>query len=181
MVELSKWQMKMAVGDRRTFEFLVQEMRKDGYELPEGTTWEKMRDRVFDDTSYTVDIKRSSTLGTLLDLCKTVLPILADRQWSLVVADDDAPDFITTDSPVSLVATTPDAPPFLGFGLRCTEVSMPITRRIALVGNFDHEPQVIGADRILVGLANRQLMSQADRFVFSPTEDVVLSVPRESP
>lgn len=178
MVELSKWRLQMAFGDRRTFDFIADEMRRKGHHFPESITWEQMRDFVFDETRYTIEIHRSWTLGTLLDLCKTVLPILAARQWSLVVANDDAPDFITTDSPVSLVATTPDAPPFLGFGLRCTEVTMPLTRRIGLVGNFDHEPEVIGADRILVGLSNHQLIAQTDRFVFSPAEGVVLSVPR---
>ncbi len=179
MVELSKWQMKMVFGDPRAFEFVMQDMRKKGSKLPDGITWEQMRDYVFDESRYTVEINRGSTLGTLLDVSKSVLPVLAARQWSLVVANDDAPDFVTTDSPVSLVATTPDAPPFIGFGLRCTEVSVPLTRRVALVGNFDQEPAVIEADRILVGLANRQLIAQAERFVFSRTEEVVLSVPRE--
>jgi hypothetical protein len=179
MQELSKWQAKMVVGDRRTYESIVQKMREEGHDIPESVTWEQMREFIFDESRYTVEIEPSSTLGTLLDLCQTVLPLLAARHWSLVVASDDAPDFITTDRPVALIATSPDAPPHLGFGLSCTEVSMPLTRRVTLVGRFDHEPEVIEADRILVGLANRQMIDLAERFVFSPAADVVVSVPRD--
>jgi hypothetical protein len=171
--------MKMLIGDRRAYEHVVEEMRQAGHEPPQGVSWEQMREFVLDESRYTVEVDPETTLGMLMHLCDSILPLLAERKWSLLVAASDAPDLVCTDQPVALVPTTPDAPRFLGFGLSCTEVSLPLTRRAALVGSFDAEPRVIEADKILAGLFNRQMIDLAERFVFSPAPDAVVSVPRD--
>ena len=77
------------------------------------------------------------------------------------------------------MATRPDAPRVLGFGLTCTEVSLPLNRRVSLVGHYEGEAQIVRADSILVGLYNQRMLELAGRFVFSAVKEIVVSVRRD--
>lgn len=174
---MAKFMMRFAASNPRYFAQSVEELKQAG-RLPQDVDAEKMRQFALDDSRYTTSVVPSSTLGTMVDLIDSLPPVLAERQWSLVVAKEEAPDFVCTDRPVALVAIEPTSPRFLGFGQPWTEVSMPLSRRATLVGSFQIEARLVEADAILVGFFNQRMLDLAERFVFSPTDEIVVSTPR---
>lgn len=76
----------------------------------------------------------------MIQMAVTLAPLLSLRSWQLWIADSAAPDFICSDSPVSLTWTIAVPGPYPpGFGLKNTVVSVPLQKRAAMVGVFDVE------------------------------------------
>lgn len=74
----------------------------------------------------------------MIQMAAVLAPLLGLRTWQLWIADPTAPDLICSDSPVSLnwaTAVTGPYPP--GFGLRNTVVSIPLHKRVAMVGMLE--------------------------------------------
>lgn len=91
----------------------------------------------------------------MMDMVPTLIPLLGQRNWSLWALEDDAPDLICSDRPVSLTWVIPMSglyPP--GFGLRGTVVTVPVTRRIALVGTFEPQAAHLTIGRFQVACIN---------------------------
>jgi hypothetical protein len=122
---------------------------------------------------YTVHFEQTWDVQTMLANLPTLMPVLAQRNWALWLAEEEAPDLVCSDSPVSLNWLT-DAgtlwPP--GFGVRHTVVSIPLNRRIALVGTFEplSERKIIGSDAIAV--VNTSTLMPANQ-VFSANADFI--------
>ncbi len=71
-----------------------------------------------------------------------LIPVLAKRYWSLWLVRDNAPNLVCSDSPVYLGWTKQmrdSQPP--GLGVLNTIVTVPLSRRIALVGTFEPLPK----------------------------------------
>jgi hypothetical protein len=110
----------------------------------------------------------------MMDMVPTLIPLLSQRNWSLWELEDGAPDLICSDRPVSLSWVIPMSglyPP--GFGSRGTVVTVPLTRRIALVGTFEPQPAhlAIGAVKVAclnsaTGMYANQLYSSEPDFVW---------------
>lgn len=174
---LAKWQAQVCLEHPKMFEEFVDEMRRKGEEVPDFVTREGMLDFLEDESRYTIEIPREASIQHMVEVIETLVPIFAERNWSLVVAQDDGHDFICSDRPVVLVPTRPDAPPFLGYGMKDTEIIMPLNRQMSLVGHYDHKEQVISADEMIVGLLNQRMLSFSDRFVYSARDTFPVTVP----
>lgn len=124
--------------------------------------------------AYTIEVSQAYQLKQLLRIVDIVLPVLAQRLWSLMIVPDDV-DFVTSDCPVALVWTIPRPPsPFgPGFGMAGTDVTFPLTRRLALLGRFEGPAETIRASRLQVANINARTCSYGGRFVCSSTEDLV--------
>lgn len=88
-----------------------------------------------------VDYDQTWHVQTMIESALSLLPFLGERHWSLRIAADGAPDFITSDSPVCLSwanESSGASPP--GFALRGTLVTLPLNRRIGAVGSFEPLP-----------------------------------------
>jgi hypothetical protein len=143
-------------------------------------TREKLIEFLENESRYTVEIPREASIKNMVEMAEHLLPVLADRRWMLMASKDEGADFICSDRPVILIPTRADAPPFLGFGQRYTEVLMPLDRRLALVGHFEDLTGTKGVDRLGVGLFNRQMVDYSERFIYAPNEAFLVSVPRAS-
>lgn len=106
----------------------------------------------------------------------TILDMLGDRTWSLLVAEDDACDFICSDNPVGLHFLSPptseDSSPF--FSDKDTIVTFPLTRKLALKGTYTEDNSCISIGRVppqLVAATNSQTMERAMRYFYSPKND----------
>ncbi len=174
---LTKSRSRFVLSQPKIFEQFAEEMRRDGKELPEGITRETMLEFLEDESRYTIEIPNELTVKNMALMTGELLPILGKRAWSLFVAKDDEDDFICTDRPATLIPTA-GAPPFFGFGTKETEIIMPLSRKLALVGNWDDEGQVFQADHGIVGLINQLMLDHAHRFVFSAREGFVVSTLR---
>jgi len=182
MEQIYDMQMRMALQSRETWKETVRlaNTKTDGPDISSEGTYEQMS-KFVDEKRYTIDTDQNGHLKTLLEWHDRILPLLAQRAWSLVVADPSVGYFVTSDHPV-LLNWIGKAHEFLspGLGLLNTEVWMPLTKEVCLVGRFDLAPSVIRADLPCIAAANREVLMQADRRVFSAGDDFVWMKPDQS-
>jgi hypothetical protein len=123
--------------------------------------------------NYMVAYDQTWGVQMMLRMALRLMPVLSKRNWSLWSVTRGAPDLVCSDSPVYLgwrVAPGGDDAP--GFGVSNTVVSVPLNRRMALVGTFEplQEKREIGdAD---VARLNAALLSCAEE-IYSAERDFV--------
>lgn len=97
--------------------------------------------------------------------------MLHARSWRLVVAPEHE-YYVFSDEPVSLVSIVKLSPLYgPGFGMRHTEVTMPISKSVMLLGRFEDKPGVFQTNRQGVAVLNSRTGMYAPRWVFSPHQD----------
>lgn len=177
----AKRQAQITLSHPQLFNRLLDQMRRQGQEVA-GFTREEMLEFLQDESLYTIEVPREASIQHMEEMIKGLIPVLAQRTWSLAVAKAEHHDFICSDRPVILAPTEPDPPPFLGFGMPKTEVIVPLNRQMALVGQYGGESQVFGADPMVIGLFNQRTLHFAERFVYSARESfpVTVSKPRDA-
>jgi hypothetical protein len=111
---------------------------------------------------------RNSIIRIELSVFNEILANLGGRFWTLLIADSDAPDFITCDHPVTLVSTSAKTNGRIGIGLHQTELVFPITPRHAFIGVFENRvKQVESVTPKLVAEVNTRILLHADRQLYS--------------
>ncbi|MBX3438216.1 MAG: DUF4238 domain-containing protein [Planctomycetaceae bacterium] len=110
----------------------------------------------------------------MVQMAVTLAPILSLRTWQLWIVNSAAPDLFCSDSPVALTwatAVTGPYPP--GFELKNTVVSVPLHKRLAMVGMFDIDVRrrTIGVSEVAqlnsaTGMHAGQLYSATPDFVW---------------
>jgi hypothetical protein len=145
----------------------VADMRDKGIEVDDATGFVGMR-RFDESGEYTVAPTRNWLVTTMLDTAKCLFPLLARRNWTLVVARDCAGDFISSDNPVSLHwSVLPPTGLDPAYGFRNTTVCVPLNRRMVALGRFEESPRRLEADNAMVSRINTYTLIFARRFVFS--------------
>lgn len=133
-------------------------------------------------------------MPTVMRLVPDLVPLLSRRRWSLIVADNDAGDYITCDCPVRLAWFAPPQNPAArmqpakqtvalsygkwrgsvpppGFGCKRTYLVFPLDRRTALDATFELPGQVTAADKGSVAALNGLLVMGAHRYLYSAQPD----------
>ncbi len=105
---------------------------------------------------------------------EAILPYLDARNWLLVRSTSNSGPFITTDNPVNLSWKEPDKiPPFYraspGYGLKGTQVYFPVSKNVALVGEFDGPKDIIDGSKELIAALNSKMLLFTYKQVYSPT------------
>lgn len=130
-------------------EFVEEVRRKEEF----GRQWFEKKGRMvefaYQGTGERVD--QTWLVQEMVRKAANLVPWLSRREWQLWVADTDSPDFVCSDSPVSLNWLEPSSnfyPP--GFGLKNTVVTIPLQKRMAMVGRFNGNniPYIVGRDEI---------------------------------
>lgn len=123
-----------------------------------------------------------------LQAVNRILSLLSHRQWSLLIAEEDASDLVCSDRPVALISIgdppqNPDHPYNIGGpGLTQsnTELTMPLNRRMALFGSFKISSFVdtVG-EKVIADVNDRTILSAAKQiycsnlgFKFLDDEDI---------
>ncbi len=177
---LAKWKAQTAMGHPQFFERFLEDMRRQGKEVPDFVTRDAMQEFLDDESRYTIEIPREASIQHMADMATDLIPIFAQRSWSLVLVRDPDDDLICSDRPVILVPTGPNPPPFLGYGMTDTEIIMPLNRQMALVGHYGSEGEIFQADSMVVGMFNHRMIYFSHRFVYSARKEFRVSVPTES-
>ena len=115
-------------------------------------------------------------LALILQAATTIYDLLVARSWFLLRVNSEVDGgFVTSDRPV-VITWTVDAPAWWspGFGMPRTEVLVPLSRDLALVGIFDDAPPDQDIDRETLARANSRVVSQATRALYSAYADFVL-------
>jgi uncharacterized protein DUF4238 len=109
------------------------------------------------------DLDQTWHVSTMLNAARRLAHAFGERNWSLWMADDRAPDLICSDRPVSVEWHTATPPPLLpaGFGVPKTLIIMPVNRRMAIAGAYEEQPTSAILDSQDVAVVNRSTQDRA--------------------
>lgn len=132
-------------------------------------SYEDMREFIMSD-GYEVVPNQTFQIGLEMKMVDTILRSLVPRKWSLLVADDEAGEFVTSDHPVcllDLVGKPSGGFDGVGFGMSKTAVIFPVSRKLLLSGQFEGKDSVRKAGAIDVAQLNSQIIQRAERQVYA--------------
>jgi hypothetical protein len=105
----------------------------------------------------------------MMSTANTIVDLLYQRNWSVAFAEEG--NFITSDDPVTLNwIDHMILPP--GFGVRNTEVVVPLAKNLVLLGAYEELPFVVGSfNAARVALVNSHTCRTAKRFAYGPSKE----------
>ena len=165
----------LLISDPRIYNHHVALAKRDGFirenlDVP----FEKMAEFIKKD-QYRVEISTTESLSLELRSFEDILGNFASRSWSLVTAEQDAPDFLTCDHPVTVVFKDQGRRGPIGYCLPGTEVSFPLGPRHAVVGVIeDPFPQQLTALSEQVVTLNSRTLHHAYRQLYARSEHVLI-------
>ncbi|QJD84254.1 DUF4238 domain-containing protein [Cohnella herbarum] len=176
MVDIAKRMSQMMLATPERFESIKLRMKENGVEDDDKVSYEDLRKFIFEE-NYTISFDNNTHVNNLLTAIDVIIPILGDRNWTVAYVPPEVGDFICSDNPVSLHWTTQkergiwSSP---GHGLRETEVSIPLSSRIMLLGRFEMlPPSIVISSKRNLAILNSYTGMYADRFIYSKENDFV--------
>lgn len=127
--------------------------------------------RFIDEDKFNIIFSRNEHIRAELSIFNELLPYFFHRNWMLVRAPDDA-QFITSDFPVVLLWSYPGKYKLSpGFGLKDTQVHFPLSKKLALIGDFDGIDHSLTEPKEIIALMNSNVLAQAKRWIFTSKQD----------
>ena len=122
-----------------------------------------------------VEVSTTESISLELGAFESIFDTLASRWWSLVIADTEAPDFLTCDHPVAVVYKDQSRRGPIGYGLPGTEVSFPLGPRHTVIGVLENPlPPQFTARAEKVAALNSRTVYHADRQVYAKSERALI-------
>jgi len=125
------------------------------------------------DAEIRVEMHKNEHIHLELSCIDTVIQCLVKRNWTLVHAEKDL-TFIASDRPVIL--SWKDDKQYVadpGFASPRSQVVFPLTKKLALVGDFEERECVITASRRLMASINSLILSNTALQIYSETGDFI--------
>ncbi len=153
------------------WEAIQRQMREQGLEVAggESITCEEMRDLVRSD-ELEFGPHQNHLIALELNNHDAVLNTLAERNWMLLIAGEDAGDFVTSDHPVVLMGAPGTGLQSVGYGMTQTAVLFPVSRKLFLNGTFEGQDGIHRLGREEVALLNSSVIFGAERQVYAYNE-----------
>ncbi|MBB6691048.1 DUF4238 domain-containing protein [Cohnella xylanilytica] len=176
MEQVAKITLQEVVATEERFEGTRQRMAADGQEVPK-VSYQDLRDFAFEER-YTVSFDNNTHVRNVLDTMDAVLHPLGARNWSVIYSPETLGDFICSDHPVSLHWLEEKERGFFsspGHGRLDTEVTVPLTSRVLLLGRFQPfmPKRIVLKSRLHLAYLNSYSSMNCERFIFSRKEDFV--------
>lgn len=144
--DVSKLMMEATVATKERYESSIAGAIKDGFvSSKDNVSYEQMHNFV-KRGEYTIEVPTTEHVIQEMKSVDTILPLLFQRNWRLIIAESGSGGFVTSDHPVILRwMNIQDRGAFYspGFGLPETEIIFPISHEMALVGTFEGKEAVI--------------------------------------
>ncbi len=161
--------MQSVVASPESWQNFRDHLREAGLQIGEDE-FEQMRELIVSG-EYEVDLDRTSHVQKIVELVDAMLPVLAERRWSLGIAASGTPDFVCSDAPVSLAPTDRfGSGDELHLANHHTLLSIPLTRRTVLLGCCEKRPPMFRVTEFGVLSTNSMTISEA-KHIFSKEED----------
>lgn len=148
-------------------------MKKDeNPEYESKVTYEELK-AFFDSKEYKIKLTTVRHIQNEMVMIEAILPCLYGRNWVLIQSTEETGPFITTDNPVSLTWNEPEKiPPFYraspGFGMGDTQVYFPVSKDLALVGEFNKEDKTLVGTSDLVAILNTKMLHNTYKQIYAP-------------
>lgn len=176
MDSLLKMTLEESLSDPDNFEMIKQKMIKDGKGFNESMSRETLYD-FLERGKYSIKYDNNTHVKNLLISIDAIIPTMLERKWSVVFSPSTLGDYICSDSPVSLHWT--DAKKARGFwsspghNLIETEISIPLSSRVMLLGRFDDKQPASGVlpSRKSLAIINSYTGMHSKGYIFSREKD----------
>ncbi|MDR3607609.1 MAG: DUF4238 domain-containing protein [Oligoflexia bacterium] len=170
MRDIAKKMIQISCASKERFEQMYERLRESDSDIPEGVSYDDMRAFV-DGERYRIEIDQTFQIDAMLKMASTITDLLIPRNWTIVFSNCDT-NFVTSDNPVGLAWHSDVPGPYSpGFGLKNTEVTFPLNKRVALVGMFEPMPAIAQMSEAAVASLNNHAIRRATRHIYSATED----------
>lgn len=174
-VQVLEMIMDLSLETKERWESQMEKMKADGQKLEPSISYEEIK-AFHDRKKYRIELSTEHHLRMEMVGIDAILPCLYRRNWLLIQSTGESGFFITSDHPVILTWNEPNKIPSIyrnspGFGLKDTQVYFPLTKNIALLGEFDGREGVINAKREVVALLNSKIITFAYKQVYAPKID----------
>ncbi len=131
---------------------------------------------------YRLSVDKTYQVGAVFKMANLIAQTLIDRKWSVFYrTDNQNVSFVCGDAPVMLLwqdaREYAHLPP--GFALEGTEVIVPLTKNIAIMGRFEgfQAGDSIRAKTNYIRMINGHSINYASRFIFSNKENIPVLLP----
>jgi len=166
-------QYRQLVRSRETWEQHLTNAREQEPELA-NVSFERAKTFI-ESEKYKINFIPEGSVRREFHAFDSVLQQFEARTWSLLVAPPSGSRFICSDNPVSLVPTM-RASGKVALDTPHTEVFMPLTPNLALIGVLDERlPSTIRLQSEAVGIMNRRTARNAYRYMFSREETFAIT------
>lgn len=174
--EILKGALGLLVANRERYESQMQKVLGEGNER---ITYEATKQFV-EEEDFEIKYRHGRHLQYELEVISdVVLPLLAQRKWSLLIADGSTSDFVCSDRPVALVTIgdppqNRDHPYYIGgpgLARTNTELSTPLNRNMALIGTLEGDSYVTTVDDRIVAEINMRTIHFAARQIYCSNLD----------
>lgn len=161
------------VSKKEIYEHHVKKTKDSGEEMPDSVSYEDVK-RFVEDGDFDIEFHPQSNLRVEFNALEKMLHILHERDWSLIVAPPDGPEFICCDHPVALAYKTGrDAP--IGLASRNSEIFFPLSPRFGFYGTYeDALMREVNAKPGNVATMNLRVANSAMRHIFSARQEFSL-------
>ncbi|WP_429115544.1 DUF4238 domain-containing protein [Aeromonas veronii] len=121
------------------------------------------------------DYSKTDLIGIELKMIDTVQKCLSNKYYQLYIVDDENVNVLTSDNP--FILSHPEGRPGFYFGLNTPriEICVPISSKAILIAKNERINEgTFKASKEIVGLTNFKVISSADRYLYSTSEEVIL-------
>lgn len=140
----------------------------------QGLTYETARE--FVQHGMVIETTTAAYVNHLLHVVEILLPVLGNRNW--VVCDNDraGEHFIVTDNPVAVTWSDTRPTGFFGpaFGKPETDVTIPLSSHVALIGRFEDVPETLELSKQGVAAVNNKTLAYSSRFIAACDDDFLV-------
>ncbi|WP_280554734.1 DUF4238 domain-containing protein [Halomonas sp. 25-S5] len=164
--------MDLSLATKERWESQLRQMKESGKEVSDDITYEEIK-RFHESKEYDITVAREHHIHMEFVGVDAILPYLDSRNWLLIKVTEESGPFITTDNPVNITWKEPDKIPLFyrnspGYGMRGTQVYFPVSRNLALIGEFDGPEGIIDGNRELVSALNYKMLIFTYKQVYCP-------------
>ena len=162
-------------SDRGKYEHHFAKAKSDGF-IPQDANLPFEQAAAFiNSDQYEVELSTTESISLELGAFESTFDTLASHSWSLVIANTEAPDFVTCDHPVAVVYKDQSRSGPIGYGLPGTEVSFPLGPRHAVIGVLENPLRPLFTARAEeVAALNSRTVNHADRQVYGKSERALI-------
>lgn len=161
---------ELMVSSPEIWEKQLANMREEGIEIPEGVTYEYMK-KFVEEQRYEIKYTHGYHASLEFQGVDAILPYMWERGWTLCVPYENEGHFICSDRPVAIRPTKPGVR-YLGFGMKYTDVTVPLSKNMALTGRFEQEGNtILKSSEPLINAFNGHTCEMADKQIYASSEE----------
>lgn len=158
---------EILVSNEQIYNSHIAKAKEAGYVKPNSVSFDEIR-RFVHSGEYEIEIPTDENHRVEFHAFDTVLPLLGERYWTLLITEAGAPGFICCDHPVTITYKERGRRMSVGVGTKNTELVFPLNPNLALYGVYEtplKSEVKIGADRLAT--FNSRIAFNAKRHIYS--------------